>query len=1100
MNDLELVRKVKNSASLDSPEFTGVPKTPTPSGSVTNQIVNVEYLNKRITESGAGGGSGTSVDLSAYAKLASPEFTGVPKTPTPSGSVSNQIVNVEYLNKRITESGAGGGSGTSVDLSAYAKLASPQFSGVPTTPIPDGQNQLQITNVKFVSGQVDTLTEVFTNKMTELQKKIDSIQSVGVDVEKLKQEIIKELKPNVSDEVIKQLESESVKISFSDLDSNQNNILKQIEAVIKIISDAMAAASSTGSFANTLYSYYSELNSKKNQLIKYYNAAKAAYDVCCENNTSSTYADFTQKLKIWDEYAGEVLGYCQSVLSKFNGLLVGLKADATQQAIFNLLTNNGEVQGIYYADVKDDTGKTTRQLFINGEYAQLRGACVKDTAEQDTFRVTKSGNVIINATEFSLKGKSINSLVGDAISSDTTIKDTVDKATSGMKTTLDKLTQDVNTLDGKIGNVSETVKDAIADDIITEAEEKALGKLFNDISSRQTAVLKEIDAVLTILNADINKGSDKVSTSIENRDTLYTYRNSVKNAFTSVEDTYKRIQSSTSNSDKVNYFKQFDTNVTTLNTYVGTARSYCQTAMNNLMNGITSKKLSADREAVFNALTDNGTIQGITMVEDADTGKSQLYINGEYIRAEDFKAGSSVATPDLYVERINCVRVPTMLEEDTTVYVNPSSSYANDDNEFEEGAIFKTFQGAVDACPVILNGNSAYIRLQSNITEDILIRGINGGTLYIYLENHNLRGNIKIWDCHSIMMYGGTTYNEDFSSSNRPVITPYKMVPIDTYYYTIFAVRTNFVYVKNINVYGKVASSDSVYTNDDKNFALGAGRGSILNAANVGVINSDNGLHATRGGKIISQNCEGYCTKYGYYNLYGGQIDICSGTFNSRYVYNAVGGKVANYKAKDKDIINVATNMTFSTSAISTNSSLKGNSSITNSTSYSLKSNTGYSYRIAGPYKGSWSTENVVREGTWSGSTNKGFWFFGSLLKNFKGYNVTKIVVTVTRQSAGSYGSSVTMHLRYHNFATKTAAGNAVSSTSVGPAVSDWSLSCTCKAVGSGSVNTFTLTSSNASAALSAIKSGSLSGFALYSSGASYQQYSPTMKVTVYCD
>ena len=183
MNDLELIRKVKNSASLDSPEFTGVPKTPTPSGSVTNQIVNVEYLNKRITESGGGSGGG----------------------------------------------------GTSIDLSAYAKLASPQFTGVPTTPTPDSQNQLQITNVKFVSGQVDTLTEVFTNKMTELQKKIDSIQSVGVDVEKLKQEIIKELKPNVSDEVIKQLESESVKISFSDLDSNQNNILNQINAVIKII-------------------------------------------------------------------------------------------------------------------------------------------------------------------------------------------------------------------------------------------------------------------------------------------------------------------------------------------------------------------------------------------------------------------------------------------------------------------------------------------------------------------------------------------------------------------------------------------------------------------------------------------------------------------------------------------------------------------------------------------------------------------------------------------------------------------------------------------------------------------------------------------------
>lgn len=1046
MNDLELVRKVKNSASLDSPEFTGVPKTPTPSGSVTNQIVNVEYLNKRITESGGGSSGG----------------------------------------------------GSSVDLSAYAKLASPQFSGVPTVPTPDSQNQLQITNVKFVSGQVDTLSEIFTSKIDSLQKKIDSIESVGVDVDKLKQDIINELKPNISDDIIKQLESETIEISFSDLDSNQNNILKQIDAVIKIIDDAIAA--SNGSFANTLTAYRAELYSKRDQLVTYYNQAKAAYDVCCNNNTTSNYADFTQKLKIWDEYAGEVLGYCQSVLSKFNGLLVGLKADATQDAIFNLLTNNGEVQGIYYADVTDENGKKTRQLFINGEYAQLRGACVKDTAEQDTFRVTKSGNVIINATEFSLKGKPISSLVSDAVSSDTTIKDTIDKATSGMQTTLDNLSKDVDNLEGQIGNVSDTVKDAISDDIITEAEVQSLGKLYNDISSRQTAVLKEIDAAITILQADIDKGDDKVSTSITDRDNLKTYRNSVVNAFTSVKNTYDSILSSTSNSEKINLFTQFDTNVTNLNNYVGIARTYCQTAMNNLMKGTTAKKLSADRKAVFNALTDNGTIQGITMVEDASTGKSQLYINGEYIRAEDFKAGTSVSTPDLYVERVNCVRIPTMLEEDATVTVNPTDSNASDENDFVDGAVFKTFQGAIDACPVILNGRSAYIRLKADITEDILIRGINGGTLYIYLENHNIKGCIKIWDCHSIMMYGGATYSEDIATTSRPVITPYKMVGIDTYYYTIVAVRTNFVYVKNINIYGKVASDDSTYSNDTKNYAIGATRSSTLNTANVGIINSDNGMHAVRGGHIISQNSEGLCTNYGYYNLYGGVIDICAATFNTKYVYQAVGGKSANYKAKDKDTINVAENMVFSSSALTASSSLKQDSTVTNTTSYTLKSSTGYSYRIAGTYRGSWSSDNVVREGTWNGSENKGFWFFGNLLKDFKGSNVTKIVVTVTRQSAGSYSSDINMHLRYHNYTTKDKATAAVADTSKGPLVSDWSLSCKCQGVGSGTSNTFTLTSSNASAALSAIKEGNLSGFAIYSSSGSYQQYSPTMKVVVYCN
>lgn len=980
-----------------------------------------------------------------------------------------------------------------------ASLDSPEFTGVPKVPTPDSQEENQITNVKFVSGQVNTLSEIMTSNISSLQSKIDQIETVGIDVDKLKQDIINELKPNISDDIIKDLGDQTVEISYADLDSNQNNILNQIDAVIKIIDDAMLA--SDGSFSNTLTSYKAELTSKRTQLVSYYDEAKAAYDVCCANNTTENYADFTQKLKIWDEYAGEVLGYCQTVLNKLNNLLLGVKADATQDAIFNLLTNNGEVQGIYYADVTDENGEQSRQLFINGEYAQLRGVTVKDLNEIDTFKITKSGNVSINATEFSLKGKSIDNIISDSISNDSTIKDTIDKATSGMQTTLDTLTQNVDDIESKIENVNDTVKEAIADDIISEAEVQSLGKLFNDIKTRQDAVLQEIDAAIAILEADIAKGDEKISTSITDRDNLNNYRNNVDNAFNSVNTTYQNILASTSSSERVELFTQFDSNVSNLNNYVGIARSYVQTSQNNLMNGITSKKLSKDREEVFNALTDNGSIQGIMMVEDADTGKHELYINGEYIQAEDFKAGTSVSTPDLYVERVNCVRIPTMLEEDVTVSVDPTSSSASDDNNFEEGAIFKTFQGAIDACPVILNGNSAYIRIKADITEDIVIRGINGGTLYIYLENHNMNGNIKVWDCGSIMMYGGTTYNEDLESSSRPIISPYKLITLDTYNYTIAVTRTNFMYIKNINIYGKIATEDTVYKDDEnRNFAIGSCRASVVNTANVGIINSDNGMHATRGGKIISQNSEGYCTRYGYYNLYGGVIDIVAGTFNGKYKYNAVGGKVANYKAKDNDIINIATDMVFSSTALTVDNSKKQDSSVVNSTALSVKSITGYSYRIAGTYKGSWSTSNVVREGTWSGSTNKGFWFFNSLLKSFKGQNVTKIVITVVRQSAGSHGADVNMHLRYHNFKSKSEATSSVTSTSSGPKVSDWSLTCKCKAVPNGTTNTFTLTSSNASDVLTAIKDGNLAGFAIYASGASYQQYSPTMKITVHCN
>lgn len=941
-----------------------------------------------------------------------------------------------------------------------APLDSPHFTGEPTAPTPDksdASDKLATTN--FVNEKVKADIKVVEEDIAKVKE--DMSKYDDLDLDGVKEEIQKQLENKLSDEVLDSLSTQTIKISYSDIGLRQENILNQIDAILDIIREL------DGDKALAMATYQSELSQMRTQLINYYSTMNTAYDACI--NKTGTYADFTEKFQTWYKYTGEVLVYCQQVLNKLNAYLVGLKADATQQAIFNLLTDNGRMQGIYYADVEKEDGTKERQLFINGEYAQLKGTKVLDLNNNVTFEITKSGQVNINAVSFKLSGRPLETLVSESIASSDTMQEAVDKATSGFKTEIDNLTDKVDSYDNKINNVSDTVKEAIKDDIITSAEVASLKSLYNDISGRQEAVLNQINAVLSLSNIDNN---DSVS--------LRNYRTSVINSYSTVEEKYNII---TSASDvTVKMFTDFDKAVTDWNNYCGIARSFCQTVLNNIATKLTSDKLSATRKAVFDALTDNGKIKGIYMNEE------ELYINGDFIQTEDLVVKNSLIAEDLVVKKVNCSKVPEMLQAATEVYVNVSSG--DDGNDFEDGAVFKTLQAAINECPICLNGKSARIYLQSDVTEDIEIRGKTGGTLYIYLCNHKLYGTVKIWDCTGVLIYGGSSYTETVAESNRALIAPYSMTEMDSYYYSILAIRCTYVYLKDVNVYGKIynESSEKVYTTQNKNYCIGATRGTVFNINNVGVVHTDNGCHSVRGAHIVSQNSNGYANRYGYYAAFGGAINICRST--------AIGGASKNYTNYDNESINVSSNVTFSSKAITQSSSAIKDSSTKISTSDIVKSECGYSYRTSGNYKGTWSSDNVVRQGQYTSGygMNKGFWFFGSGFDDYVNKTITKVTVTLTRQAAGNYGSATTATLKYHSFKTKSAATKAVSSTSTGPAVSTWSKSLSIPAYGDNRVSTFELTDSDL---LNAISKGTCKGFGLYNTSGSYQQYSGVLKVTI---
>ena len=96
----------------------------------------------------------------------SPTFTGDPKAPTPPANDNDTSIAttafvqswVRTLRNEINSAVSG------IDLSAYAKLASPSFSGTPKAPTPSSTDKsTRIATTAFVQGWVDTLKGLINN-------------------------------------------------------------------------------------------------------------------------------------------------------------------------------------------------------------------------------------------------------------------------------------------------------------------------------------------------------------------------------------------------------------------------------------------------------------------------------------------------------------------------------------------------------------------------------------------------------------------------------------------------------------------------------------------------------------------------------------------------------------------------------------------------------------------------------------------------------------------------------------------------------------------------------------------------------------------------
>ncbi|WP_341475526.1 phage head spike fiber domain-containing protein [Escherichia marmotae] len=190
----------KLKAPVDSPEFIGIPKSPTPEqGTNSTQIANAAFVQAAITA--LIDGSPSALDtlkkiadainndpqfsqtingaLALKAPLLSPAFTGVPTAPTASQGTNNtQIANTAFVKAAITAliNGAPSTLDTLKEIAAAinndpnfsttinnalalkAPLASPALTGVPTAPTAaQGTNNTQIATTAYVRAAISAL-------------------------------------------------------------------------------------------------------------------------------------------------------------------------------------------------------------------------------------------------------------------------------------------------------------------------------------------------------------------------------------------------------------------------------------------------------------------------------------------------------------------------------------------------------------------------------------------------------------------------------------------------------------------------------------------------------------------------------------------------------------------------------------------------------------------------------------------------------------------------------------------------------------------------------------------------------------------------------
>ena len=379
-------------------------------------------------------------------------------------------------------------------------------------------------------------------------------------------------------------------------------------------------------------------------------------------------------------------------------------------------------------------------------------------------------------------------------------------------------------------------------------------------------------------------------------------------------------------------------------------------------------------------------------------------INGGTIKGTEVIGGSLNVEGTLTASKIVCTdmdspKYPGVVTEDLKLYVSTSG---NDDSVLETGSVFETFDGLLDKLPKNLNGHQVHIEMSTNITENIEFIGYHGGRIKVYMNGHTLYGFVRsLMGSARIMIYSGSRPNPEDESNGWGKIHPNKGCAVGNYTATIACHESGSIALYNIDVY----AADNYLSGSTNKVGVAAADWGSVYMNGVSFYGCDIGARANAGGRIHDTISYNVCTKYGWAATTGGYITLAGGEHS--------GGKTKNYHEADAGKVIVADGATFAggdVSVPSTPAPVKSTKTVT------IKSKSGDTYRstVYNNYKG----DNTVRQGDYGYGDCNGIWLFGDQFEQFKGKNITKVVITISRQEGGQY-AAVDLNIKTHNYKSR---------------------------------------------------------------------------------
>lgn len=558
------------------------------------------------------------------------------------------------------------------------------------------------------------------------------------------------------------------------------------------------------------------------------------------------------------------------------------------------------------------------------------------------------------------------------------------------------------------------------------------------------------------------KSNVKGSSSGAGTDSAYVYvnigiygKNSSGNYFYAVGD-YGKLSESTLAVQSCNYTIKLPNDARTFGVFLQL------TAWGNWSGSCYIRNVEVTKMASGELIVD-GAITADKLAANAITGKTitggiinGTVINGSSINSDSFNGDmlaidGTISANSLDVDVINNAKYPATITEDIKVYVDATNG--DDDNSFESGVTFASFDRLFDVMPKNLNGHTVDIQLLTDVSENVSFTGFYGGRIRVYFSGHTLYGYFRSHMSNAkIYAYGGYIGQSNVSDMTWGAIHPYKGVSVASKTASVSCQDTGCMTLYRMDIYG---SDNNVGSNTVK-VGVAADSYGMMYLSEVAFYNCDIGGRANAGARIHDNLSYGVCGTYGFESSTGAIVSLVKN--------NHAGGLTANTNKTNTGQLWIDDGAKYSTGEQQTSPNTAPTTKTTKTVT--IKSNSGDTYRST--VYNNWKKDGTVRQGDYGYGDCNGCWFFGNQLSQFKGKNISKVVITVTRQSGGQY-AAVNLTLKTHNYASRPSGAPSY----VG------SIGTLSLAVGSSGSKTITDTSNTIIAGL---KAGTIKGIGLQSS------------------